>query len=142
MDTHRAPRQPVDARGMRFEHGVVAVAILAGFVFRIPWVLPALAAILVTAAFGGPRLNLLLRIYDALLARRMGAPVLLEDGDEARIADLIRVGMLVAATVALLVDLGGIAWIIALVQAFVSALRAAAGIHLGVGVYDRFRRRG
>ena len=142
METQRAQRQPVDARGMRFEQGVVAVAILAGFVFRVPWVLPALAAILVTATFGGPRLNLLLRIYDALLARRMGTPVLLEDGDEARIADLIRVGMLVAATVALLVDLGGIAWIIALVQAFVSALRATAGIHLGAGVYDRFRRRG
>jgi len=142
MERNRAPHGPVDARGARFEHGVVAVAILAGFVFRAPLMLPVLASVLAVAAAAGPRLNLFLRIYDTLIASRLGDPAHFDGSDEARIADLIRLGMLVIASVALLVDLGGIAWIIALVQAFVSALRAAAGIHVGVGTYERFRRRG
>lgn len=141
MDPLNPSRRVTDARGARFEQGVIAIAILAGFVFRVPLILPVLAAILLAAA-AGPRLNLFLRFFDTLLAPRMGAPVSFDDGDEARIADLIRVGMLIVASLALLIGLGGLAWIIALAQAFASALRAATGIHIGVGFYDRLRRRG
>jgi len=141
MESPQSPREPPDARGARFENGIVALAILGGFVFRVSGVLPALTAILAISAVAGPRLSLFLRIYKTLLAPRMGAPMQIDDGDEARIADLMRVGMLALATVALLIGLGGVAWIIALVQAFASALRAA-GFHVATGVVERLQRRG
>ncbi len=142
MDPLRAPRQPVDSRGVRFEQGVVTVVILGGFVFRVPWVLPVLTAVLATAAVAGPRLNPFLRLFEGLLAPRLGAPWHFDDPDEARLADLIGVGRLTFATVAILVGLGGLAWIIALLQAVASALRATAGIHVGSAIYERLRRRG
>ncbi|MCZ7531636.1 MAG: DUF4395 family protein [Acidimicrobiia bacterium] len=127
---------------MRFEQSVVAVAILGGFVFRVPVVLPALTVILVTSVIAGPRLNLFVRIYDAVIALRMGTSEHFDDPDEARLSDLVGVGVLGLATVAIFVGLGGLAWILALVQAIASALRATAGIHVGATVHERLRRRG
>lgn len=142
MDSPGAQRRPLDSRSVRFEQSVVAVAILGGFVFRVPVVLPALTVILVTSVIAGPRLNLFVRIYDAVIALRMGTSEHFDDPDEARLSDLVGVGVLGLATVAIFVGLGGLAWILALVQAIASALRATAGIHVGATVHERLRRRG
>ncbi len=142
MDSPSAQRRPLDARSVRFEQSVVAVAILGGFVFRVPIVLPALTLVLATSVIAGPRLNLFVRIFDALLALRMETTEHFDDPDDARISDLIGVALLGLASVAIVGGLGGLAWILALVQAVASALRATAGIHVGAGVHARLRRRG
>ena len=131
---------PVDARRARFEQGVVAVSILAGFVFRVPLVLPFVAAVLAAGVAFGSQANVLHRLFDAALAPRLGPPVHVDDPDETRFADLLAAALLGLASLLLLVDLGGIAWILALVQAVASALRATAGIHVGASLYARFRR--
>ena len=132
---------PIDARRVRFEQGIVAVAILAGFVFRVPVVLPFLGAVLAAGAILGPRANPLHRIYDTILAPRLGPALHVDDPGEARFADVLGVAVLAAASICLLVGLGGLAWILALVQAVASALRATAGIHVGSPLYRRIRRR-
>lgn len=132
---------PIDSRRVRFEQGIVAVAILAGFVFRVPLVLPALGAVLAAGAILGPSANPFNRAYDTLLAPRLGPAVHVDDPGEARFADILGVGVLAGASVCLLVGLGGLAWILALVQAVASALRATAGIHVASPLYTRLRRR-
>src|SRR4051794_35165182 len=59
---------PVHARALRFEQSVVTVALLAGFVFGVPWTIPSVAVVL-AAATVDPRANVLRRAYDALSTR-------------------------------------------------------------------------
>ena len=45
-------------------------------------------------------------------------------------------------TVAMLISLNGVAWVIALVEAGVAAIAATTGVHVSVMVRDRLRHHG
>ena len=50
-------------------------------------------------------------------------------------------GLLAVATLCLLIGLGGIAWILTLVEGLVAAVAATTGVHLAVSIRDRLWRR-
>ncbi|HTD50535.1 MAG TPA: DUF4395 family protein [Acidimicrobiia bacterium] len=133
--------EPVDVRADRAVQTAVAVATLAGFVFRQPWVIPVLAVVVGAGAMFGPVGNPIYRIFAGLVAPRLSPAVNREPVATMRAQDVLGAALLGAATVCLLVGLGGLAWIVTLVEAGVAAVAATTGAHLGVALRDRFRRR-
>jgi hypothetical protein len=132
--------EPTDARALRFEQAVVTVALLAGFVFGVPLVIPVVALLLGAAVVAGARANAFFQVYDALFGRqgsvRIGETIAL-----ARRTRIVEAGLLLVATVFVLVDLAGLAWVFALPVAAITGLGATTGIDLVALVRDRRDRR-
>jgi Domain of unknown function (DUF4395) len=132
---------PVDSRADRTAQGVVAVVLLAAFVFGQIWVVPVLAVLVGVGAAFGPAADPFLRLFSAFVAPRIPSPSTFEDPETVRVQDVLAVALLGAATLAVLISLNVVAWIIALVEAGVAATAATTGVHVGVAVRDRIRRR-
>jgi hypothetical protein len=132
---------PVDVRADRAVQATVAVAALTGFVFRQPWVIPVLAVLVGAGALFGPAGNPIYRMFVGFVAPRLSPPVNREPAATLKAQDVLATGLLGAATVCLLVGLGGLAWIVTLVEAGVAAVAATTGAHVGVALRDRFLRR-
>ena len=56
----------IDSRLPRFSQALQAIALAAAFLLDAEWVVVVLAVILILAALGGPRFNLLAHLYKAL----------------------------------------------------------------------------
>jgi hypothetical protein len=127
---------PTDPRALRFEQAVVTIALLAGFVFRVPWVVLAVTVLLGAALAAGPRGNLFVNLYDALFRGprvvRTGEPA-----DVTRLTRAVEVGLLVVASVLVLLGADGFAWVFALVVAAITGLAATTGINLVALVRER-----
>ena len=133
----------VDARIQRLQQGVVAVALLAGFVFQVAWMIPAAAALTgLDAALGssGPSA----RVWRGVLAPRLGPTRTWERSSSARAQSLVVFGALIVATLLVLVDVGAVATILAVIVAGVSASAATGLFSLGAELdrQTRPRRRG
>lgn len=133
--------EPVDIRADRAVQATVAVATLSAFVFRQPWVIPVLGVVVGAGALVGPAGNPIYRIFDGLVGPRLSPAANVEPAATLRAQDGLGVALLGVATLCLLIGLGGIAWIIALAEAGVAAIAATTGVHLGVEVRDRLRRK-
>jgi hypothetical protein len=133
---------PVDDREVRFSHAVVAVVLLAGFVFSVDWALPALTVVVGLAAVVGPPADVFALAFRAVVGDRMGPPTRAADPVETRFAAAATAVVLAFATVLWLVGLDGVAWIVGLLLAGVSALTAATGSSPLRDVYRQVRRRG
>lgn len=125
-----APR-PIDPRGPRLNQGVLATALLLGFVVDWRWVIPVWAAVLAAGAFLGPRYGPVLRLYADVIRPRLSAPGHLEDPRPPRFAALLGTLFLGASTGFLLAGLPLVAWTLALLVAALAALAAVTGICLG-----------
>ena len=136
-----ARSDPVDARGDRVVQGAIAVVTLGAFVFRAVWVIPVLAVVVGVGAAVGPAGNPLHRCFATLVAPRLPAAHSTVPSPTVQAQDALGVGLLGFATLVLLIGLGGIAWILALAEAGVAAVAATTGLHLGVTVRDRLKRR-
>lgn len=136
---HAAPL--LDPRYVRFQQGVVAVVLLAGYVFRTDWVIPLTAAAL-GIGIVRPSANVLAHVWDTLVAGRLDPPRTLASPDEVRFATLFVVALLAIATALLAVGLGGLAWLLAVVLAGSEAVGAVAAIPVGRALYELLRRRG
>lgn len=132
---------PIDARMPRFNQGVLAVVLLGGFVFGATWVIPVWGVVLALGAAFGPRYGPVLRLYAQVVAPRLGPPTDLEDPRPPRFAAAVGTAFLGLATLALLVGLDGLAWVLALVVAALAALAAATGVCVGCEIYLWYRRR-
>ena len=132
---------PVDTRADRTAQGVVAVVLLSAFVFRQMWIVPVLAVLVGAGAAFGPGGNPFLRLFAAFVSPRLSAPSTFEDPATVHAQDVLAVALLGAATVALLISLNVVSWIIALAEAGAAATAATTGVHMGVAVRDRLRRR-
>jgi hypothetical protein len=132
---------PVDSRADRSAQGAVAVILLAAFVFRQIWIVPVLCVLVAGGAALGPPGNPFLRLFAVFVAPRLAPPSEHEAAATVRIQDVLIAGLLGVATLALLIDLGPITWIVALAAAGVAAVAATTGIHIGVTVRDQLRRR-
>lgn len=120
----------VDARILRLEQGVVTVALLAGFVFSISWMIPTAALLAgMDAAFGpgGPAEAL----WRGLIAPRLGPAQTFDRRAASRAQELCVFGALVVATLLMLVGLGTIATVLAILVAGVSAAAATGLFCLG-----------
>ncbi len=139
------PRSPtaIDPRGPRFNQAVVSAVLLVAFVADWRLVVPGVAALLLVGAAFGPRWNPLQRLYAAVLRPRLGRPASLEDPRPPRFASAVGVIFLAASTVAFLAGSLTVAWVLALIVAFLAGLAAATGICVGCEVYMwTARRRG
>jgi hypothetical protein len=116
----------VDARILRLQQGVVAVILLAGFVFQVQWMIPA-AAVLpgLDAALGGAGPTR--RFWAALVAPRLDSPRTLESPDIGRTQSLIEFFTLIVAT---LLVLAGISLLAALLAFLVAGVCAACATGL------------
>ena len=132
---------PVDARADRAVQGTLAVVTLGAFVFRQDLLIPVLAVLTALGALGGPPANPFHRLFRATLAPRLGPPAATVPADTVRVQDLLACGLLVVATLSLLIGLGGFAWFLSVVEGLVAAVAATTGIHLGATIRDRMRRR-
>ena len=133
--------EPVDARADRAVQGTVAVATLSAFVFHQAWVIPVVGVFVGAGALMGPAGNPIFRIFDGLVAPRLSPAANVEAVSTLRAQDVLGVAVLGLATVCLLIDLGGVAWIVALVEAGIAAVAATTGVHLGVLARDQLRRK-
>ena len=136
-----AGSEPVDVRADRAVQATVAVVMLSAFVFRQPGVIPVFVVVLGAGALIGPAGNPIYRLFAGVVAPRLSPAADVEPAATLRAQDVLGVGLLGAATLCILVGLGGLAWIVTLVEAGVAVVAATTGAHLGVVVRDRFLRR-
>ena len=135
------PVEGVDARTDRVAQGAVGVALIAAFVFRLPWLVPALALLLAVGAFAGPRANGLHQAFERWIAPRLprsdtAIPEATIAVPTVRAQDALATAILVVASLAFVFGIGLIGWLLALGEAVVAIIAATTRIHLG----DRFRR--
>jgi Domain of unknown function (DUF4395) len=128
-------------RADRAAQGAVTVIVLAAFVFHVPLVIPVLAVILGAGAALGPPGNAFLRIFGALVAPRLSRPTATVPSDTVQTQDLLGAALLGVATLCILIGIGGIGSIVTLGEAGVAVIAATTGLHLGVTVRDRIRRK-
>ena len=88
----------IDSHLPRFSQGVQAVLLAAAFLFDLRWLVVALGLVLVAAAIGGPRYNLLAYAYRGLPIPR-GEP---EPAAPPRFAQTLGAVFLTVASLALL----------------------------------------
>lgn len=131
----------VDSRADRTAQGIVAVVLLAAFVFRQIWVVPVLAVLVGAGAAFGPGGNPFLRLFTGFVSPRISKPANFEDPTTVRVQDVLAVALLGVAILAVLISLNVVAWIIALVEAGIAVVAATTGVHVGVTARDRIRHR-
>jgi hypothetical protein len=135
------PVEGVDARTDRVAQGTVGVALLAAFVFRIPWLVPGLSLLLAFGALAGPRANGLHRALERWVTPRLPAPSATAEEETVavptvRAQDALAAAILAAASFAFLLGIGLVGWVLALAEAVIAIIAATTRIHLG----DRLRR--
>jgi hypothetical protein len=135
-----APR-PIDPRGPRFNQGVLATALIVGFVFDLRWIAPVFAVVLFLGAAFGPRVGPFLRLYADVIRPRLRPPAELEDPRAPRFSSSVGVVFLVGATVAFLAGATWVGWALALIVAALAALAAVTGLCLGCEMYLMIARR-
>lgn len=129
-----------DERALRSGQGIVALALLASFVFRIPWVVPVVAVIVALGAGLGPSRNPLHGAYRALVEPRVpsGGPTV--PATAARALDLLATALLAVALLGFLVGVDALAWILVLVEAAIAAVAATTGYNAAAALAERLRR--
>jgi hypothetical protein len=129
-----APR-PIDPRGPRFNQAVISGLLLVAFVANWPWVVPALATVLLAGALLGPRFGPFLALYATVIKPRLAPPGELEDPRPPRFAAGFGAVVLGASTVAFVADQIDIGWFLALAVAVLAGLAAGTGICVGCEIY-------
>lgn len=137
----RGRPQPIDARGPRFNQGVLAAALLLGFVFDARWVIPAWGVVLLLSAAGGSQWGPFLRLYRDVIRPRLSPPTEIEDPRPPRFAATVGTVFLGAAVIALLLGSSGVAWGLSLVVAALAALASVTGICVGCEMYVWYKKR-
>jgi Domain of unknown function (DUF4395) len=135
------PVEGVDARTDRVAQGTVGVALLAAFVFRIPWLVPGLSLLLAVGALAGPRANGLHRALERWVTPRLPAPSSTAPDDTVavptvRAQDALAAAILAVASLAFLLGIALVGWVLALAEAVIAIIAATTRIHVG----DRLRR--
>ena len=135
------PVEGVYARTDRFAQGAVGVALLAAFVFRVPWLVPGLSLLLAVGAVAGPQASALLRAFERWVIPRLPAPRNAEPevpvpAPTVRAQDALAAVILAVASLAFLLGIAIVGWALALAEAVIAIIAATTLIHVG----DRLRR--
>ncbi len=129
----------LDARAARFDHGVLALALLGGFVFEFAPVIPA-GGVLMAVSSLRPEMSAAPWVFAHVLAPRLPSSPRTEDAAPWRTAALLAAFLLGLGTLTLAIGDRGIAWIFALAVAAVAALTSAGGICVGCQLHARRQR--
>jgi hypothetical protein len=137
------PVDAVEARTDRVAQGAVGIALLAGFVFRVPRLVPAVALLVAIGALGGPRANALHYVFERVIAPRLPTPssVAAEPkvpGTTVRAQDALATAILLVATFAFILGIGFVGWFLVVAEAVIAIMAATTRIHIA----ERLRRRG
>jgi hypothetical protein len=129
------PARFIDPRGQRFGAAVSAVVLVAAFLLDLPW-LAALVGLnlLVSAAFG-TRLFLPGRAWPLIRRTLRLGPTEPEHEYPPRFAQAMGGTFLALATLAFVVGLPGLGWLLAAAVAGLQTLLAATGICVGCRMY-------
>jgi hypothetical protein len=135
------PFEGVDARTDRVAQGAVGVALLAAFVFRVPWLVPGLSLLLAVGALAGPQANALHRAFERWIAPRLPtrgitAPEVTVSEPTVRAQDALAAVILAVASLAFLLGIAIVGWALVLAEAVIAIIAATTLIHVG----DRLRR--
>lgn len=132
--------QPVgiDVRGTRFDDGVIALALLAGFAFRFAWVIPIAALLTAIGAAFGPGGAPLVRGFSQLVAGQLREATTFVEPAEWRFGVMLEAAVLALATLLVFLGLTAVAWLFGLAVAAAAALNAATGISVGIWAARRW----
>jgi len=135
------PVEGVDARTDRVAQGAVGVALLAAFVFRVPWLVPALSLLLAVGALAGPQANGLHRAIERWVTPRLRpprpeAPEITVPTTTVRAQDALAAVILALASFAFLLGIAVVGWALALAEAVIAIIAATTLVHIG----ERLRR--
>ena len=131
----------IDPRPLRFEQGIVAVLLLAGFAFRAELVIPITTVLLAISGAVGPEREPISRLLATGLSEHARPPTELVDRQTLRLAMLIETGFLLVAALIGFTGLEPLAWLVALVVAAVAIYDATTGAWILPRLYWRFVRR-
>jgi hypothetical protein len=126
---------PIDPRGPRTNQAVLALALIAGFLFGAQWVAPMFAIVLFLGAAFGPTYGPVLRLYQVAIKPRLALPSELEDPRPPRFAAGVGVIFLASASAAFAVDAPAIGWTLSMIVAALAALAAVSGVCVGCEMY-------
>jgi hypothetical protein len=132
------PDASIDPRALRFEQAVVTIALLAGFVFGLPLVIPLVAVLLAVAVGAGERANVFTRAHAALFGRSASFRIA-EPAAVTRLTRLVVVGLLALGSLFVLFGVGALPWVFALPVAAITGLAATTGINVVARLNDRRR---
>lgn len=133
------PRLAVDARMLRFDNAVLAVAMLGAFAFRAPWLVPIWTAVLLLNIAFGRRGGPFLLLWDRWIATHLAAPPSLTDLRPARLSWIVNAALLAGGTGALVVGLSQVTTIQALLVGVIAALETATGGYVALAILRRVR---
>jgi uncharacterized protein DUF4395 len=133
--------ETVDARAARFDHGVLALALLGGFVFEFVPVIPG-GGVLMAVSWVRPEISAAPWVFTRMLAPRLPGSARREDAAPWRTAALLAAFLLGLGTLTLAIGDRGMAWMFALAVAALAALTSAGGICVGCQLHARRRRGG
>jgi hypothetical protein len=132
----------VDARTDRIAQGAVGVGLMAAFVFRVPWLVPALSLLLAVGAAVGPRANVLHRACERWITPRLRpGPADAAAEHEVPVAtvraqDALAAVILAVAGLAFLFGVAILGWALVLAEAVIAIIAATTRVHAG----DRLRQ--
>jgi hypothetical protein len=127
---------PIDARILQLQQGAVTVLLLAGFVFSVPAMYPIAAGLTgCDAALG--RMGPTPAVWRLLVAPRVGPPKTFDRPAAARAQALVVFGALVVVTLLVLAGIGGVATVLAVIVAGVTAACATGLFCLGAEIDRR-----
>jgi len=141
LDAYRAivnspSPEDVDARGDRVVQSAIGVLLLAGFVFRWPWLIPILGLILAVGAIAGPHANPFHLAFRRLMAPRFSTPEAPIDPVTIRLQDALLAGLCALASLMFLAGLTPVGWLLVVAAAVAAIVAATIRVHLG----DQLRR--
>jgi Domain of unknown function (DUF4395) len=125
----------------RFDQGLLALALVTGFVFSEPLMIPVVGAVAAVSAVR-PEVSPVPRLITGLVEQRLGADAadrLRADGYPPpwRAAAALLAAILAPGTVVLLVGDRGIAWAFGLPAAALAALASVGGLCVGCQLHAR-----
>jgi hypothetical protein len=126
---------------LRFEQGVIALVLLIGFTFQVELLIPVVTVVLAVSGAAGPRRAPLPRLFSAVAGDRLEAPDAFVDRQTVRLSLVVQTSALVVASALVFLDLGFLAWIIALAVVATTAYDAATGGWVEAALYWRIARR-
>lgn len=136
------PVDAVDSRTDRVAQAAFGVVLLAAFVFRLTWVVPIVALFLAVGALAGPEGNVAHKAFEKWILPRLPANTVSPADRTVSVAtvraqDALIAAVLAVATVAFVLGIGPIGWVLVLAAAVVVILAATIRLH----VADWVRRR-
>jgi hypothetical protein len=133
---HNVP-EPVDARSDRLAQSLVGVVLLAAFVFRIPWALPVMAALLGIGAVLGPGRNPIHWAFARYAAPRLEPPTATIEAQTIQASDIAGASLLALGLLLWIAGIGTLGWLLALLVAVAAIIAATTRIHLAERILRR-----